>query len=30
MGMFDYLFINTGMLPISDEIKEKLGDDPGW
>ncbi len=30
MGMFDYLFIDTGMLPISDEIKEKLGDDPGW
>lgn len=30
MGMFDYLFIDIEMLPISDEIKEKVGDNPGW
>jgi len=30
MGMFDYLFIDTNMLPISDEEKIIIGDEPGW
>jgi len=30
MGMFDYLIIDTSMLPISDEEKIILGDKPGW
>ena len=28
--MFDYLFIDTNMLPISDEEKIIIGDEPGW
>ena len=30
MGMFDYLFIDTKMLPVSDEEKIIIGDEPGW
>ena len=30
MGMFDYLFIDKNMLPISDEEKIIIGDEPGW
>jgi hypothetical protein len=30
MGMFDYLFIDTNMLPVSDEEKIIIGDEPGW
>ena len=30
MGMFDYLFIDTKMLPVSDEEKIAIGDEPGW
>ena len=30
MGMYDYLFINTNKLPISDEEKDNLGVTPGW
>jgi hypothetical protein len=30
MGMFDYLFIDTNMLPISDEEKIIIGDEPAW
>ena len=30
MGMFDYLFIDTNMLPISDEEKIIIGNEPGW
>jgi hypothetical protein len=29
MGMFDYLFIDTNMLPISDEEKIIIGNEPG-
>ena len=28
--MFDYLFIDTKMLPVSDEEKIIIGDEPGW
>lgn len=28
--MFDYLFINTNKLPVSEEEKETIGDKPGW
>ena len=30
MGMFDCLFIDTKMLPVSDEEKIIIGDNPGW
>jgi hypothetical protein len=30
MGMFDYLFIDTNMLPISDEEKIIIGDESEW
>ena len=30
MGMFDYLFIDTKMLPVSDEEKILIGNEPGW
>jgi hypothetical protein len=30
MGMYDYLFINTDKLPVSDEEKKIIGDNPGW
>lgn len=30
MGMFDYLFIDTKMLPVSDEEKIIIVDEPGW
>lgn len=30
MGMYDYLFIDTNKLPISEQEKEELGSEPGW
>lgn len=30
MGMFDYLFIDTNMLPVSEEEKRIIGNKPGW
>lgn len=30
MGMFDHLFIDTDMLPVSEEEKIKLGKDKEW
>ncbi len=30
MGMFDYLKIDIGKLPITDEEKKLLGDNPKW
>lgn len=30
MGMFDTLKINTEMLPITDDEKLSLGENPGW
>lgn len=30
MGMFDYLYIDTEMLPVSKEEKEAIGKNPGW
>lgn len=30
MGMFDTIFINNNMLPISDEEKKLIGENPNW
>lgn len=30
MGMYDYLMINTGKLPVTDEEKKLIGENPGW
>jgi hypothetical protein len=30
MGMFDYLYINTDKLPVSDEEKKLFGKKPDW
>lgn len=30
MGMFDYLIINTDKLPVTDEEKKLIGENPGW
>jgi hypothetical protein len=30
MGMFDDLIINTDMLPVSDEEKKLIGNNPNW
>lgn len=30
MGMFDWLMINTDLLPVSDAEKRVIGDNPGW
>lgn len=30
MGMYDNLIINTNKLPVSDEEKIRIGENPGW
>jgi hypothetical protein len=30
MGMFDYLYINTDKLPVSNEEKKFIGENPNW
>jgi hypothetical protein len=30
MGMYDYLHISTDSLPVTDEEKKLIGDNPGW
>lgn len=30
MGMYDTLYINTDMLPVSEEEKKRIGSNPGW
>ena len=30
MGMFDNLIISTDKLPVSDEEKKRIGENPGW
>lgn len=30
MGMYDHFIIDTNRLPVSDEEKENIGNNPGW